>query len=209
MGNGMRSLLAALCAVAIVGAAPSDGVGDIPAAASQTVLAFRVAGWARARGDARAMIVAARMLSEVPGRDAGGETAAVPPVSTSREGPARGSAADGPRRSGDPRLGHRRRGGRGQGRERRAEPLGHRDTAGGSWTFRFAARGGETLYVVALSDGDAPLDLELRDPADRLVCASVRGLEVDCRTRPSSSALYSARIFNRGGIVTRALAVSN
>lgn len=173
---------------------------------ARAVTAFRVAAWARDRGDAASMLAAARMLADAGVRDADSRPAA---LALAQEAEAMApndqevaKQADAVRDSAPRGI---LRGPLGDG------PVAIRHTlvAGGSAAWPIEARGGTTAIVSAVGDGDANIDLRVTR-GRATVCADLdRDPNPMCRWRVAQNAVYRVAIANRGRVATRIVLLSN
>jgi hypothetical protein len=170
-------------------------------------LAYRLADHARAVGDARTMIVAARIMASAPVGDveggrssvmsdaqalyaeaarlAGGDTAVLTEIEGARAEEAKGVLC-----------------GRRCGAIRTIQQV----SAGSKWTVRLAARGGEPLIVGIRREGETGMDLKLYDEFGNLVCQDLsQGPTLYCRANPIWTGPFFAVVINHGA---RAVAVS-
>lgn len=175
---GGSALIAAALAVGLWAApaasqmrsAPVPDPEDDARAIAEIVTAAEVAAWARSRRDARAMIVAARMLAEVQiRRDAEDEPfltqTALLEEATRFAGGDRGLLDEISRvRSPDKGV--------------RNSPFGagpivivRRIRARETYGFTVDVRRNEVLRVAAIGDGDTNIDLTLRDATGAVICA--------------------------------------
>lgn len=168
--------------------------------------AFRVAAWARERGDAHAMLAAARMVADAGVRTedakpaflaladeavamAPGDARIVEMASAIRDaaprGILRGPLGDGP------------------------IVMRHLLLAGATAAWPIQAQGGTTAIVSAVGDGDANIDLRvLRGSVT--VCADVaRDPNPMCRWRVAQDATFRIAVSNRGRVATRVVVLSN
>lgn len=183
---------------------------------SQVVTAAQLADWGRARGDAGALIMAARLLAEVPVRPAAGEEA--PSLTTNGLLDEATALSDGS--PGVLAAIARLRPGTGRAddtRGVRSSPFGQgpivmvreikaRETYG----FDVEARGGEVLRVAAIGDGDTNIDMAVRDAAGAVVCRDGFGDHYPVCTMASPRAgKMRIDIVNRGAIWTKVQILSN
>lgn len=189
----------------------------------QLVLAARLADWGRRRGDARALILAARIAAETPvravgleGRSEGGRPSerpeALDPTPAGLLQAARGFA------EGDADLlaeiaaveAAQARGvvssafGRGP-------IVAVRDIeAQATYWFEIEARGGEVLRVAAIGDGDTDIDLIVRDEFGATVCADTAYDHYPvCTLAPAFDGRFRVDIINHGRVWTRTQILSN
>jgi hypothetical protein len=173
------------------------------------VTAAEVADWARARRDARAMIVAARMLGEFRPRAESGEPAFLTQAVLLAEAEtfAGGDRAllDEISRIRSPLKGVR------------ASPFGagpivvvRRLRARETYSFAIEPRRNEVLRVAAIGDGDTNIDLALRDASGAVICAdsSLDHYPVCTVPRPQGGTIR-VEIVNRGEVWSRVQILTN
>lgn len=178
-------------------------------AVTQIVTAAHLAAWGRRRGEPGPLIMAARMVAEVPLRPADADAA--PLVSwegllTEAERMAPDNQAI---RDATARVRNRSRGVRsspfGQGPIFQVREIKARET----YVFELEARGG-VLRVAAIGDGDSNIDLSVRDAGGTLVCQDGRGDHYPVctvvRTQPGKLRID---IVNRGQVWTKVQILSN
>jgi hypothetical protein len=186
-------------------ALPPEAIGI-----SQLVTAAGLADWGRSHEDPGALIMAARIVGEVPLRNQGDQ----PPVLTF-EGlldEAEAMAA------GHPAYLAAIAQVRGQGvRGVVSSPFGNgpiatvkdvraRETFG----FEVDARGGEILRIAAIGDGDTNIDLVIRDAEGRLLCQDGFGDHYPvCTLMPRVAGKVRVSVVNRGEIWTKVQILSN
>ncbi len=210
-GLGVALLLGAAAATA-----RQDDDGATPAArgVTQVLTAAELAAWGRDRGDAGALIMAARLLAEVPTRQGGGdgdeETPFLTPASLLDE--AAGMAGDNADLIDaiDRLRGPMTRGVRssdfGAGPVLTVKSLQARE----SWAFDVEARGGEILRVAAIGDGDTNIDLVVRDARGGVVCRDGFGDHYPvCTVSPRTGGRMQVGIVNRGEVWTKVQVLSN
>lgn len=194
------------------------------AAIHQAVTAARLAAWGRKTGDAQALILAARMLAEIPFR----EEAAPERPSTARAAPA---PADAPPFTVAGLLDEAEGLARGDGQTvaeieavRAAAARGVTDSPFGdgpimarrdiqarqTYWFEVDARGGEVLRVAAIGDGDTDIDMVVRTGEGRVLCedGAYDHFPV-CTLTPDEDARLRVEIINRGAVWTRVRILSN
>lgn len=223
---GGRSLVAA--AFAIVAAATAMSLTATPAgsqvrpasvppsaeadarAITQIVTAAEVVAWARPRRDARAMLVAARMLEEVQSRREGEDAPFLTPSALLDEA-SEFAAGDHALLDEISRL--RAPGPKGV----RASPFGagpivlvRRLRARETYSFTIEPRRNEVLRVAAIGDGDTNIDLALRDRNGVALCAdsSLDHYPVCTVARPQSGPIR-IEIVNRGEVWSRVQILTN
>ena len=194
------------------------------AAIHQAVTAARLAAWGRKAADAQALIVAARMLAEIPFRS--GEFADEP------------GAAIAPDAPGDPApftvaglLDEAEALARGDGQTlaeieavRAAaargvanSPFGQGPILAGrdvqarqTYWFEADARGGEILRVAAIGDGDTDIDMVVRSADGRVLCEDGASDHFPvCTLTPGEDQRLRVEIINRGAVWTRVRILSN
>ncbi|MFL9841096.1 hypothetical protein ABS767_08995 [Sphingomonas sp. ST-64] len=174
-------------------------------------LAYRLADHAREAGDARAMIVAARMIASVPLAPSA-QTASASPDLTAQSlfaEAARLAAGDAGLLSEIEAA-------------RVAESRGticklscairtvHMLPAGTSWRVRFAARGGEPLVIGVRREGATGMDLKIFDENENLVCQDLsQKATLYCRVNPIWSGPFFAVVVNHGGRDVQVAMVTN
>ncbi|WP_296816027.1 hypothetical protein [Brevundimonas sp.] len=192
-------------------------------AVDQLVTAARLADWGRRNGDSQALIVAARIIGEIPlrpdtieGRSEGGQPSErADPGQPSIQGlldRAR-TLADGDGDTLDQIDAARAAAARGVVNSAfgRGPIYAVRDIeAQATYWFRLDARGGEVLRVAAVGDGDTDIDMIIRDEFGEEVC---RDTAYDhypvCTFVPAFSGRFRVDIINRGRVWTRTQILSN
>jgi len=208
-------LAAALLTVACVGLgrAQQPGAEVLPpeaAGIAQLVTAAGLADWGRAHDDPGALIMAARIVAEVPLRHQGDQ----PPVLTFEGLLAEAEAMAG----GQPAYLAAIEQVRSQGvRGVVSSPFGRgpiatvkdvraRETFG----FELDARAGEILRIAAIGDGDTDIDLIIRDADGRLLCRDGFGDHYPvCTLMPRAGGKVRVNVVNRGEIWTKVQILSN
>lgn len=207
------------------GANAEPGPATAPAearAVDQLVTAARLAEWARAAGDAQALIVAARMVSEVPlrtdapeGRDGGrppsGPDADRPMVDLLLDEARRLADGDGDTLAQIDAVAAAAARGVVNSAFGRGPIYAVRDIdAQATYWFELNARGGEVLRVAAVGDGDTDIDMIVRDEFGQEVC---RDAAYDhypvCTFIPAFSGRFRVDIINHGRVWTRTQILSN
>lgn len=178
-------------------------------AITQMVTAAEVADWARDHRDAEAMLIAARMLSEVRTRRQNGDEPFLTLAALLEEAE---SFANGDRTILD-RISRLRSPDKGV----RASPFGagpivvvRRLRARETYSFTVEPRRNEVLRVAAIGDGDTNIDLALRDQNGAVVCSdgSRDHYPVCTVTRPAVGSLR-VEIVNRGAVWSRVQILTN
>ncbi|RZJ80548.1 MAG: hypothetical protein EON88_31870 [Brevundimonas sp.] len=177
---------------------------------AQAVTAAELAAWGREHGDAGALIMAARLLAEVPVRQGEGAEPILTPGRLLDDAAAL-SAGNAPLIDAIDRL---------------REPLtrGVRSSSFGAgpvftvkqlrarenWVFEVDARGGEVLRVAAIGDGDTDIDLTIRDTRGAVVCRDGFGDHYPvCTVSPRPGGKMRVNIANRGDVWTSIQVLSN
>ena len=198
------------------------GDKEVPATESSKAvdtlaLGYRLADYARTTKDARAMIVAAKMVDSVTvkeGTDKGsiegtGKGTGTAKVTTSADLFAEAKTLAG----GDADI---------VAAVEAAQAETSKGVVGGAirtvqyvpgnttWTVRFAARGGEPLVVGLRRDSATPLALKIFDENGNLVCQDMSGnVTLYCRVNPIWTGPFSVRAINYGGYGTGVALVTN
>ncbi|WP_428151151.1 hypothetical protein [Brevundimonas sp.] len=193
-----------------VRSAPPAPDPDLEARAiTQIVTAAEVADWARERRDARAMIVAARMLSEIRTRRENGDEPFLTQAGLLEEAE---SFAGGDRDLLD-EISRERSPDKGV----RASPFGagpivvvRRLRARETYSFTIEARRNEVLRVAAIGDGDTNIDLALRDQNGAVICADgSRDHYPVCTVARPQAGPIRIEIVNRGEVWSRVQILTN
>ncbi|MFT4954606.1 MAG: hypothetical protein ACI8U3_000977 [Brevundimonas sp.] len=231
-----RPLLAIVTALAVLspGAAGADNPqaraveaaspGVEAAAIHQAVTAARLAAWGRKAADAQALILAARMLAEIPFRSA--DFAAEPGAAA-----APGTPSDAPAFTVAGLLDEAETLARGDGQTlaeieavRAAAARGVANSPFGqgpilarrdvqarqTYWFEADAKGGEILRVAAIGDGDTDIDMVVRGADGRVLCedGAYDHFPV-CTLTPGEDQRLRVEIINRGAVWTRVRILSN
>lgn len=208
---GASLAIGLLFGAAAVATAGQDAVLT-PAArgVTQVLTAAELAAWGRDRSDAGALIMAARLLAEVPVRQSDGETPFLTPTSLLDEAAA--MAGDNPGvvdaidRLRDPLTRGVRSSMFGAGPVLTVKSLQARER----WAFDVEARGGEILRVAAIGDGDTNIDLVVRDARGAVVCRDGFGDHYPvCTVSPRAGGQMRVDIVNRGDVWTKVQVLSN
>ncbi|WGM32456.1 hypothetical protein [Brevundimonas sp. NIBR11] len=190
--------------------APPPPNPDMEARAiTQMVTAAEVAAWARERRDARAMLVAARMLGDIRTRRENGDE---PFLTTAALLDEAESFAGGDRDLLD-QISMERSPDKGV----RASPFGagpivvvRRLRARETYSFTIEARRSEVLRVAAIGDGDTNIDLALRDQNGAVICADgSRDHYPVCTVARPRSGPIRVEIVNRGEVWSRVQILTN
>ncbi len=187
-------------------------------AASQTTLAYQLAGWARANGDAMAMSTAASLLAGVTVKEGDAGKFTAKGVQSKDTGAAKtASSAD-------------------LFAEAKALAKGDQDTLGAidaaqakaskgvvggaiartrwvpgntDWSLTFNARGGEPL-IIGARVGALPVGLQLVDEGGHVVCQDTSGDDViGCKITPAWTGAFTAHFVNVGNYGGAVTVVSN
>ena len=210
IGAGLAVGLLFGCA-AVATAGQEDAVLT-PAArgVTQVLTAAELAAWGRDRNDAGALIMAARLLAEVPVRQTDGETPFLTAASLLDEAAA--MAGDNPGvvdaidRLRDPLTRGVRSSAFGAGPVLTVKSLQARER----WAFDVEARGGEILRVAAIGDGDTNIDLTVRDARGAVICRDGFGDHYPvCTVSPRAGGRMQVDIVNRGDVWTKVQVLSN
>lgn len=177
---------------------------------AQAVTAAELAAWGRERGDAGALIMAARLLAEVPVRLGEGPEPILTPTRLLDEAAAL-SAGNQPLMDAIERLREPLT------RGVRSSPFGagplftvKQLRARENWVFDVDARGGEVLRVAAIGDGDTDIDLTIQDPRGAVVCRDGFGDHYPvCTVSPRAGGKMRVAIANRGDVWTSIQVLSN
>lgn len=219
MNSGKTALTGLVLASALVlglgasAAAREDEAAITPEArgVAQVVTAAELANWGREHGDAGALIMAARLLAEVPMRSSGdGPEPILTPARLLDEAAAL-SAGNQPLMDAIDRLREPlTRGVRsspfGAGPVQTVKQLRARE----AWAFDVDARGGEVLRVAAIGDGDTDIDLSIRDQRGTVVCRDGFGDHYPvCTVSPRAAGKMRVDIVNRGDVWTSIQVLSN
>lgn len=202
----------ALIAALATGAVAQDS-GPVPPEAlgvSQAVTAAELAAWGRARRDPGALVLAARMLAEVPVRQGEGDAPFLTPEALLDEAAALTEGQP----AWQDAIGRVRSAGVrgvqsspfGQGPIFTVKEIRARET----YWFEVDARGGEVLRVAAIGDGDTDIDLSIRDARGALVCQDGFGDHYPvCTVSARRSGRMRVDIVNRGDVWTKVQILSN
>jgi hypothetical protein len=179
----------------------------------QMVTAAEVAAWGRRNSDPGALIMAARLLAEVPVRPGAdsdnGLTLSLTPGALLDEAAALAAGRQGVLDA----IERLRAGTRGV----QSSPFGRgpiylvrqiraRETYG----FDLEARGGEVLRVAAIGDGDTNIDMSVRDADGALLCQDGFGDHYPvCTVARARSGKMRVDIVNRGAVWTKVQILSN
>ena len=218
MRIGGRTLTGAGLAIGLLfGAAAAATAGQEDAVLSpaargvdQVLTAAELAAWGRERGDAGALIMAARLLAEVPVRQTGGDAPFLTATSLLDEAAAMAGdntgLIDAIDRLRDPLTRGVRSSTFGIGPVLTVKSLQARE----SWAFEVEARGGEILRVAAIGDGDTNIDLTVRDARGAVVCRDGFGDHYPvCTVSPRAGGQMQVDIVNRGNVWTKVQVLSN
>jgi hypothetical protein len=178
---------------------------------TQVVTAAELAVWGRDRGDAGALIMAARLMAEVPLRQTeGGDTPFLTAASLLDEAAVlagdNAGLIDAIDRLRDPLTRGVRSSVFGTGPVLTVKSLQAREI----WVFDVEARGGEILRVAAIGDGDTNIDLTVRDAQGAVVCRDGFGDHYPvCTVSPRTGGKMQVDIVNRGDVWTKVQVLSN
>lgn len=218
IGSRLRGLAAVLSVAITVAAGAAAAQDEAPAPAvspeargvTQAVTAAELADWGRERRDAGALVMAARLLAEVPLRPSGSEAAVMTPESLLAEAsalaPDNPALQDAIARLLDPEVRGARSSTFGAGPVSTAKSLKARE----SWAFQIEARGNEVLRVAAIGDGDTNIDLTVTDASGQVICRDRLGDHYPvCTVAPQHSGPMRIDIVNRGEVWTKVQVLSN
>lgn len=218
MPIGGRTLIGAGLAISLffgaaaVATAGQDDAGMTPAArgVTQVLTAAELAVWGRDRRDAGALIMAARLMAEVPLRQTDGETPFLTANSLLDEAAVlagdNAGLIDAIDRLRDPMTRGVRSSVFGSGPVLTVKSLQARE----NWVFDVEARGGEILRVAAIGDGDTNIDLTVRDAQGAVVCRDGFGDHYPvCTVSPRTGGHMQVDIVNRGDVWTKVQVLSN
>lgn len=187
------------------------GDKDVPAtesskAVDQLALGYRLADYARTTKDARAMLVAAKMVAAVTvkeGTDKGkiegkgkgtGEAKMAKAADLYAEAKQLANGDAETLAAIDEAQQEASRGAVGG-----AIGLTQYVPGGTTWTVRFSARGGEPLVVGARRDSATPVDLKVYDENGNLVCQDMsHNVTLYCRVNPIWTGPFSVQAINHG-----------
>ena len=231
-----RALLAGVAVFAVLSTTPAradnpqaravepTSPGVEAAAIHQVVTAARLAAWGRKAADAQALIVAARMLAEIPFRS--GEFADEPGAVIAPDAPGDAAPftvaglldeAEVLARGDGQTLGEieavRAAAARGVANSPFGQGpiLARRDVqARQTYWFEADAKGGEILRVAAIGDGDTDIDMVVRGADGRVLCedGAYDHFPV-CTLTPGEDQRLRVEIINRGAVWTRVRILSN
>ena len=209
-GAALVAMLAAAVGVAAFTSEPDPVITPEARGVAQAVTAAELAAWGRERGDAGALIMAARLLSEVPVRQGDGAEPILTPGRLLDEAAAL-SAGNQPIIDAIDRLREP------MTRGVRSSPFGAGPVftvkqlqARESWVFDVDARAGEVLRVAAIGDGDTNIDLAIRDQRGAEVCRDGFGDHYPvCTVSSRVGGKMRVAIVNRGDVWTSIQVLSN
>jgi hypothetical protein len=194
-------------------ATPQRGLAEA-AAFDQVIAANRVAEFGRRQHDPQALMVAARMLEEVPFQDKAGDGAA----DTAAFSPAGLLAEAKVLAKGNPQLLTQislaqSSGGRGvlssafgQGLVRSVQNVAARS----AYAFAIRASGGDLLRIGAIGDVTTKMVMTLFDQRGKVVCIDDNSDYAPvCSVRPQSAGSFKVEIANRSNTSVRAVILSN
>ena len=175
------------------------------------ILAYQLADHARAAGDVRALIVAARIVTSVP---TGGTNGKLPGRTDDAQGLYDEAVA---LARGDAPLVAEIESARSEASRGVICAPGcgalrtvHQLPAGDKWTVRLNARGGEPLIVGVRREGKTGMDLKVYDEFGNLVCQDLsQRATLYCRVNPIWSGPFSAVVANHGARIVAVAMVTN
>ena len=220
----MKSAFAVMILVLPLAApAQTPPVADAPAKIAlpadpfaQVIAARSVADFARRNKDARAMIVAARMLKEVPMQDdrqgtpADADAAAFSPQGLFAEATKLARGDVNLLKQVEIAESNSKRGvfssPFGKGLVRSVQNVSPRST----YRFDLNAVGGQPLRIGAIGDIGTSMSMRLVDGGGRVVCADDRNDYAPvCATTPRAAGAYRVELLNRSAIASRTVILSN
>jgi len=212
----LAGISAACAAVSQTPDSPAPEVAHVTPEADgvrQMVTAAEVAAWGRRNSDPGALIMAARLLAEVPVRPGADSDGALTPSLTPGALLDEAAALAVGRQGVLDAIARLREGTRGV----QSSPFGRgpiylvrqiraRETYG----FDLEARGGEVLRVAAIGDGDTNIDMSVRDADGALLCQDGFGDHYPvCTVARARSGKMRVDIVNRGAVWTKVQILSN
>ncbi|QDH74816.1 hypothetical protein [Brevundimonas sp. M20] len=209
-GLALAAVLAAAGSVSAFTTDPETVITPEARGVAQAVTAAELAAWGRERGDAGALIMAARLLSEVPVRQGEGPEPILTPARLLDEAAAL-SAGNQPIIDAIDRLREP------MTRGVRSSPFGAGPVftvkqlrARESWTFDVDARAGEVLRVAAIGDGDTDIDLTVQDQRGATMCRDGFGDHYPvCTVSSRAGGKMRVALTNRGDVRTSIQVLSN
>lgn len=201
---------------------PNLGDKDVPATESSKAvdtlaLGYRLADYARTTKDARAMIVAAKMVDSITVKE-GADKGKI-------EGTGKGTGTAKTTTSAD-LFAEAKQFAAGDADILAAVEAAQAETSKGvvsgairtvqyvpgqtTWTVRFAARGGEPLVVGVRRDSAVPVDLKIVDENGNLVCQDMsHNVTLYCRVNPIWTGPFAVQAINHGDSGTGLALVTN
>lgn len=209
-GLALAAVLAAAGSVSAFTTDPEMVITPEARGVAQAVTAAELAAWGRERGDAGALIMAARLLSEVPVRQGEGPEPILTPARLLDEAAAL-SAGNQPIIDAIDRLREP------MTRGVRSSPFGAGPVftvkqlrARESWAFDVDARAGEVLRVAAIGDGDTDIDLTVHDQNGATMCRDGFGDHYPvCTVSSRAGGKMRVALTNRGDVRTSIQVLSN
>lgn len=209
-GLALAAVLAAAGSVSAFTTDPETVITPEARGVAQAVTAAELAAWGRERGDAGALIMAARLLSEVPVRQGEGPEPILTPARLLDEAAAL-SAGNQPIIDAIDRLREP------MTRGVRSSPFGAGPVftvkqlrARESWAFDVDARAGEVLRVAAIGDGDTDIDLTVQDQRGATMCRDGFGDHYPvCTVSSRAGGKMRVALTNRGDVRTSIQVLSN
>ena len=211
IGGALAALTLLVCAAPALAQDAAPALPPEAAGVSQAVMAAELADWGRRNDDPGALIMAARVLAEVPMRAGEGTDAAfltpgrlLDEAEVMSEGHAAWlDAIEQVRESGVRGV---RSSPFGEGPIFTVKDIQARET----YWFEVEARAGEVLRVAAIGDGDTDIDLVIRDARGGLVCEDGFGDHYPvCTVSPREGGKMRIDIVNRGAVWTKVQILSN
>jgi len=207
----LAGLSAACAAVSQTASEAPSGFSPEADGVRQMVTAAEVAAWGRRNRDPGALIMAARLLAEVPVRPGADSEAGLTLTPATLLDEAATLAAGNP--GALDAIARLRDGKRGV----RSSPFGQgpiylvrQIDARGTYGFDVEARGGEVLRVAAIGDGDTNIDMSVHDADGALLCEDGFGDHYPvCTVSRARPGKMRVDIVNRGSVWTKVQILSN
>ncbi len=179
------------------------------AAITRVVMSAELAAWARMRGDAQALLVAARVLDEIRVRPQSGEAPFLTADALVREAESL-APEDSAVRAEILRLRNRHKGVRASAFGPGPIVIVRRVPARETFGFEVEARPNEVLRVAAIGDGDTNIDLVLRERDGTVLCSdsSLDHYPVCTLGRPRGGPVR-IEVVNRGAVWSRVQILTN
>ena len=205
--------LGMVCAPAFAQSAATSAASDLDPF-EQALAANRVADFARRQNDVPAMIIAARMLMEVPIKDAEPAAPGATPAPFTPDGLLAEAKV---MAKGNAELLMQINVAAGGGRGVLSSQFGVglvrviKDvSARAMYSFPIKAKSNELLRIGAIGDSNSKMGMRLLDSKGKVVCADLGGaFSPVCQVKPATTADYKVEVMNQGAAPTRAVILSN